>query len=99
MSGEVRVDPPSLRRLATELDDVITLLAAAQQSISDSDTQADAFSPSGQPLAYAFLGAIEYAGNDAYEQAAQVASIQRRLNRTADQWEEAEEASTVRVIR
>ncbi|WP_169799228.1 type VII secretion target [Nocardioides jensenii] len=98
MSGEIRVDPPSLRRLAGDLDDVIQLLSEAQQAIADSDTQADAFSPSGQPLAYAFLGAIEYAGNDAYEQADQIASIQNRLNLTADYWDKAEEAATVRVV-
>lgn len=95
MSGEVRVDPPSLRQLAGRLDAVISELSAAQQSVLGSEIQASAFSPTGQPLAAAFLAAIEYAGNDAFEQADQVSSIQRRLSSTADLWEATEEASTV----
>lgn len=98
MSGGARVDPPSLRQLSTQLDSVVSKLSAAQNAVLSSEVQADAFSPSGELLAYAFLGAIEYAGNDAYSQADQVGSIQRRLNSTADLWEATEEASTVRVI-
>lgn len=98
MSGNVFVDPPSLRQLAVRLDSVVSKLSAAQSSVLDSEVQADAFSPSGQPLAYAFLGAIEYAGNDAYEQASQIGSIQRRLDSTAAIWENANAASTVEEI-
>lgn len=98
MGSEARVDPPSLRSLAGQLDAVVAKLSAAQRAVLDSEVQADAFSPAGQPLAYAFLGAIEYAGNDAYEQAAQIGSIQRRLERTAQIWEDAEAASTVKEV-
>lgn len=95
MSGQVRVDPPSLRNLATQLDGVHAKLQLAQRAILDSEVQPTAFSPSGEPLAYAFLAAIEYAGSDAYSQADQIGSIQRRLDRTAEIWEQTESASTV----
>lgn len=95
MNGYVRVDPPALRGLATQLDSVMDKLGSAQRAVLASEVEPAAFSPSGEPLAYAFLGAIEYAGNDAWEQADQVASIQRRLDRTALLWEEAERASTI----
>ena len=95
MGGEIRVDPPSLRQLADQLDSVVSMLGTAQQSVLSSEIQADAFSPSGQPLAYAFLAAIEYAGNDAFEQGDQIGSIQRRLRSTAAIYEATEIASTV----
>ena len=98
MGDGVQVDPPSLRALAQQLESVMSRLSAAQRAVLDSEVQASAFSPSGQPLAYAFLGAIEYAGNDAWEQGDQVASIQRRLERTARIWEEAELSSIVHEI-
>lgn len=98
MGDEVRVDPPSLRTLATQMDDVIDLLSSAQSSVAESEISASAFSPAGVPLAYALLGAIEYAGNDAYEQADQVGSIQIRLRQTADYYEAADEASTVTEV-
>ncbi|WP_139982609.1 type VII secretion target [Nocardioides litoris] len=98
MSSQVRVDPASLRRLAGDLDDVVSALASAQSSITGSEVSADTFSPAGEILAYVFAASIEYAGTDAFEQAAQVGSIQDRLFRTADQWEAAEEASTVREV-
>jgi hypothetical protein len=95
MSGEIRVDPPSLRRLADDLTDVVDALRDAQNAIIGSEVSPAAFSPSGVPLAFAFAGAIEFAGSDAYEQAEQVGSIQARLHKTAAQWEAAEEQSTV----
>lgn len=95
MSGEVRVDPMALRRLAGDLDSVVAELSSAQSAILESELLADAFSPAGVPLAYAFAGAIEYAGMDAYEQAGQVASIQERLEKTAQIWEASDEFSTV----
>lgn len=98
MGGHVHVDPSALRTLARNLDSVVAELGAAQRSVLDSEVQPSAFSPVGAPLAYAFLGAIEYAGGDAWEQGDQVMSIQRRLEQTATIWDEAEAASTVREI-
>lgn len=98
MGDHVNVDPASLRRLASDLDSVMSKLGAAQSAVLASEVQPSAFSPSGEPLAYAFLAAIEYAGNDAWEQGDQVASIKRRLERTAAIYEEAEAASTVREV-
>lgn len=98
MSGQISVDPPSLRKLSSQLDGVLSELTAAQQAVLGSEVQPSAFSPVGAPLAYAFLAAIEYAGNDAWEQGDQVMSIQRRLERTARIWEDAETASTVEEL-
>lgn len=98
MSGQIRVDPPSLRRISTQLDGVLSELKAAQQAVLDSEVQPSAFSPVGAPLAYAFLAAIEYAGNDAWEQGDQVISIQRRLDLTATIWDDAETASAVEEV-
>lgn len=98
MGDEVRIQSDSLRRLAGDLDEVVSLLASAQSAVMDSEISGAAFSPSGVSLAYAFAGAIEFAASDALEQAEQIGSIQARLHRTANQWDEAEDASTVRRV-
>lgn len=92
----VIVQPEALRQLAEQLESQVgPLLEQAAQKFEAAEVEGEAFSKDGLGIALIYPGTREFAMKDVESKIDLLAEMREKLDDTADEWEKAEQASTI----
>ncbi|HEY7048739.1 MAG TPA: hypothetical protein VH373_16075 [Jatrophihabitantaceae bacterium] len=97
MSDGETVQPEALRQLAEQLESQLhPLLERAAHSFEAAEIEGEKFSTAGIAMQIAYPGTREFAATDADSKIEVVSAMKEKLSATAEEWDKAEHASTVK---